>query len=102
MLNRVAFSPDWTKEQYKHRVSIIAGLFTLVTTPVVGLFFGAPILAIIAIFAARDYADWYYEGEEKSKHDFTRLLDGEECESTLEEDEEASKPKKFQHYRLNQ
>ena len=75
MLNRVAFSPEWTLEQYKRRAMIFSGLFTLVITPVVGLGIGAPILAIIAALAARNYADWVYEdiAVESAKLDASRL-----------------------------
>jgi hypothetical protein len=78
MLNRVVFSPEWTQEQYKRWVMVSSGLFTLVITPVAGLFFGAPILAIIAMLAARDYADWHFEGEliDKAKRDASRLTEG--------------------------
>ena len=77
MLNRVVFSPEWTPEQYKRWVMVSAGLFTLVITPVVGLFIGAPILAVLAMLAARDYADWYFEGEtiDKAKRDASRLAE---------------------------
>jgi hypothetical protein len=89
ILNRVVFSPEWTPEQYKRWVMVSAGLFTLVITPIVGLIVGAPILAIIAMLAARDYADWYFEGEEidKAKRDASRLAEGE-----IDMDAEADMP----------
>ena len=99
MLNRVAFSPEWTQEQYKRRVMITAGLFTLVITPIVGLLVGAPILAIIASVAAREYADWYYEGHvEKAKRDAARLADDYQSEDEAAEDIEADDEKAYQDF----
>jgi hypothetical protein len=99
MLNRVAFSPEWTQEQYKRRVMVTAGLFTLVITPIVGLLVGAPILALIASVAARDYADWYYEGHiEKAKHDAARLADDYEVDHAADADVEAEDEKAYQDF----
>lgn len=67
MLNRVYFHEDMPEERYQRQVMAIAAGVMLLTSPVVTLAFGAPIAAVVAALAARDFAGWYYDDEEKPK-----------------------------------
>jgi hypothetical protein len=73
--NRLYFKADVHPLAYKNRLSVMAFFVTLFSTPIVTAFIGAPIAAIIATLAVRDYADWYNEAsgkgkrKEKPKHD---------------------------------
>lgn len=67
MLNRIYFREDMEKDQYKRQVMIIAAGLMILTSPVVTLVIGAPIAAVVAALAARDYAEWYYDDSEKPK-----------------------------------
>jgi MFS family permease len=73
--NRLYFKADVHPLAYKNRLSVMAFFVTLFSTPIVTGFIGAPIAAIIATLAVRDYADWYNETsgkgkrKEKPKHD---------------------------------
>jgi MFS family permease len=65
--NRLYFKADVHPLAYKNRLSVMAFFVTLFSTPIVTGFIGAPVAAIIATLAVRDYADWYNEASGKGK-----------------------------------
>ncbi|MCU0515015.1 MAG: hypothetical protein MUE40_20865, partial [Anaerolineae bacterium] len=71
-LNRLLFKeywPDLSLPQYKTLITGLVLLFTLVAGAVVTGFIGAPLAAILAARAARQYANWlYYADKAKRKH----------------------------------
>jgi hypothetical protein len=90
-VNRLYFkeyAPHLTLAQYKTRISVLVFLFTLVAGLIVSAVAFAPLSALIATLAARSYADWLYDGEDKFKRKAKENYDAARLEEfTADEDE---------------
>ena len=63
--NRYLFTADTDPHIYKRNLSILTFCLVLPSQLVMAAVIGAPIAAIIATLAVRDYADWVHSPEKQ-------------------------------------
>ena len=94
MLNQSVFSPTLSLSAYRKRLMVVSAILPLLSLPLVSQFvhpFMAVIILIVvgrvAALTARDYTDWYFEGDaiDKAKPDASRLAE-------MDTDDEADMP----------